>query len=260
MVNPTKTLSVPTEAAMYIKEWLNNCEFQNTTSTQIHKCKFCSETFNIPLHLNKHLNMVHHINSKILRKNNISNFSATMSCHQKPSLDTRLMLPNLNISESQLLAMPFLELSHVLQGLSESEVKKIMDKRRILKNRASAKKSRLKLLSHKTKLELENMKLKKTLNHLKMAPTQSALGLIKSQLNSSKESPEIIFGAGDEIFNDNVQNQKSIESIIIGQNEAEESNKIENDFVVERDECQFCRDVFGNYAHKNFVHNGCYIP
>ena len=67
----------------------------------------------------------------------------------------------------------------------------------------------------------------------------------------------------DEIFNDynNSQNQKSIdESIIMGQNEAEESNKIENDFVVERDECQFCRDVFGNYAHKNFVHNGCYIP
>ena len=146
------------------------------------------------------------------------------------NISTRFM-PNLNVSESQLLDMPLPKLSYILQGFSESEIKNIKEKRRILQNRAAAYRSRLKLLTRKKKLEVENMNLKKTLNHLNMVSTQSETIL---------------------------QSQKSIlKSILIGQNKNEEINKIEKEQV----DCHFCRDVFGNYAHGDFVHNaGCYIP
>ena len=147
------------------------------------------------------------------------------------NISTRF-LPNLNLSESQLLDMPLPKLSHILQGFSECEIKNIMEKRRILKNRAAAHRSRLKLLTRKKKLEVENMNLKKTLNHLNMVSTQSETIL---------------------------QSQKSIlkSNIIIGQNNNEEINKIQKEQV----DCHFCRDVFGNHAHEDFVHNvGCYIP
>ena len=135
-------------------------------------------------------------------------------------------VPNLNLSESQLLDMPLPKLSYILQGFSECEIKNIKEKRRILQNRAAAYRSRLKLLTRKKKLEVENMNLKKTLNHLNMVSTHQSETILQSQ-------------------------KSILKSILIGQNKNEEINKIEKEQV----DCHFCRDVFGNYAHA-----GCYIP
>ena len=97
------------------------------------------------------------------------NESSSFSTNHTPNFGINEMKESLNqqivLTEEQLAEIPVKDLNSLLRGLPDSEVLKLKQKRRTIKNRGYAQTSRMKRTTQKNLLENEKMTLEEQLEH-----------------------------------------------------------------------------------------------